>query len=76
MLPVARRNVGRDFVDARRVVREVVARLLATQSLLACLSDEAIFYKRHKQREAEVRRDAQQAVCGLKLRLVEVVRAR
>ena len=77
MLLFARRCVGRDLVDARRrVVREVAARLLATQSLLACVSDETIFYKHHKQRESDVRRDAQQTVCGLKLRLIEIVRVR
>ena len=54
----------------------MATRLFATQAFLACLSDEAIFYEHYKQREAEVRRDAQQAVCGFKLRLVEIVRAR
>ena len=75
MLLVARQCVGRDIIDARRrVVREVAARLLSTQGLLACFSDEIIFYKHHKQREAEVRRDAQQTVCCLKLHLIEIVR--
>ena len=73
----ARWCVTRDLVDVRRrVIREVATRLLATQGFLACLSDEAIFYEHYKQREAEVRRDSQQAVCGFKLRLVEIVRAR
>ena len=77
VLLVARWCVGRNLVDVRRrVIREVATRLLATQGFLACLSDEAIFYEHYKQREPEVRRDAQQAVCGFKLRLVEIVRAR
>ena len=63
VLLVARQCVGRDLVGARRhVVREVAARLLATQSLLTCLSDETILNEHYKQRETEVRRDAQQAV--------------
>ena len=77
MLLVPRWCVGRDLVDVcRRVIREVATRLLASQGFLACLSDEAILDKHHKQREAEVRRDAQQQVCGFELRLVEIVRAR
>ena len=77
MLFVARRCVGRDLVDARRRVgREVAARLLVTLSLLTFLSDETNLNEHYEQRETEVRCDAQQAVCGLELRLVEVVRAR
>ena len=77
VLLVERWCVGRNVVDVRRrVIREVATCLLATQSFLACLSDEAIFYKQCKQREAEVRRDARHAVCGFNLRLVEFVRAR
>ena len=60
---VSRWCVGRNLVDVRRlVVLEVAARLLATQGLLACLSDETTFNKHHEQREAEVRRDAQHTV--------------
>ena len=63
VLLFARWCVKRNFVDVRRqVVREVPARLLATQGLLACLSDETTFNKHYEQCEAEVRRDAQQAV--------------
>ena len=63
VLLFARWCVGLDHLNVRRrVVREVVARLLATQGLLACLSDENTFNKHYEHCEAEVRRDAQQAV--------------
>ena len=63
VLLFARWCVGRNLVDVcRRVVREVAGRLLATQGLSACLSDETTFNKHHEQCEAEVRRDALQAV--------------
>ena len=60
----------------RRVVREVATRLFATQCLLTCLSNETILNEHNDQREAQVRRDAQQALCGIKLRLIEIVRVR
>ena len=51
------------FIDVRRrVVRELVSRMLATQGILTCLSDETTFNKHYEQCKAEVRRDAEQAV--------------
>ena len=44
--------------------------------LLTCLINETILNENNEQREAQVRRDAQQAVCGLKLWLIEIVRVR
>ena len=77
MLLIARWSNVRDLVDVRRrVIREVASRLFATQCLLTCLSDETILNKHNKQREAQVRRDAQQAIRGIELRLVEFVRVR
>ena len=63
MLLVARFSFGRDLVDpSRRVILEVTSRLLTTQGLLTCLGNETISNEHHQQREAEDRRDAQQAV--------------
>ena len=77
VLLVASWSNGRDLIDVRRrVIREVAGRLFATQGLLTCLSDETILNEHYEQREAQVHRDAQQAVCGIELRLVEFVRLR